>query len=206
MNENELMDNFFDTVHYQDESGEQFVGMPAPSSDDDDGEDGDDDGEPPSSGPAMINNQIILDPLPEPTEAQRHSGNYKKHHLRVQGLDIAIENPKGSVRRGVDADGNEWETVMPAHYGYLKRTDGADGDQVDIYIGPDENSEMVFVIEQKDLVSGKYDEDKVVLGVASPEEARALYTAGFSDGRGEERIMRVAPMTITEFKEWMKNG
>ena len=154
----------------------------------------------------FVENQINLDPLPEPTEAQRHSGNYKKHHIRVQGLDIAIENPKGSVRRGVDADGNEWETVMPAHYGYLKRTDGADGDQVDIYIGPDENSEMVFVIEQKDLVSGEYDEDKVVLGVASPEEARALYAAGFSDGWGEERIMSVAPMTITEFKEWLKNG
>ena len=63
----------------------------------------------------------------EPSEAQKESGNYRKAHLDVQGLPITIENAKGSIRRGKDKDGETWETVLPAHYGYIKRSEGRTG-------------------------------------------------------------------------------
>ena len=87
--------------------------------------------------------------LPEPTEAQKKAGNYKVGKIKLQGLDISIENPKGSVRKGKDKDGEEWSVTMPAHYGYVRRTEGADGDQVDIYLSdrPAE-SDPVFVVDQ----------------------------------------------------------
>ena len=40
-----------------------------------------------------------------PTPAQKEAGNYKKAHIKVQGLDIAIENPTGTERTGVDPNG-----------------------------------------------------------------------------------------------------
>lgn len=56
-----------------------------------------------------------------PTEAQKEAGNYRKGKVTVAGLDITIENPKGSRRSGVSKDGTPWSVVMPAHYGYITR-------------------------------------------------------------------------------------
>lgn len=42
-----------------------------------------------------------------PTEKQKEAGNYKKGHIKVDGLDVTIEQPKGSIRRGTDANGNK---------------------------------------------------------------------------------------------------
>lgn len=139
-----------------------------------------------------------------PSEAQKAAGNYKKHHVRMHGLDIALENVKGGKRSGVDRDGRRWAVTMPAHYGYIKRTEGADGDHVDVYIGPDHASKNVYVIDQKDAETGKFDEHKVMLGFGSEAQARATYLKGFSDGKGAQRIQSIKPMTIDQFKEWLK--
>src|SRR5690606_5788935 len=79
--------------------------------------------------------------LPEPSEAQKEAGNYRKAHLRIQGIDIAIENPRGSIRSGIDPGGNKWEVSMKSHYGYIKKSKGADGDHVDVFVGPNPESE-----------------------------------------------------------------
>lgn len=144
--------------------------------------------------------------LPEPTEAQKEAGNYKKGHIKLHGMDIAIENPKGSERSGTDTDGERWSVTMPAHYGYVKRTEGADGDQVDVYIGDKAESSKVFVIDQVDAQTQKFDEHKAILGVDSRDEAEALYVQGFSDGRGGDRLGAVTEMTADQFKDWVKNG
>ena len=47
-----------------------------------------------------------------PTEKQKEAGNYKKGHVQVGTFNITIENPKGSVRSGIDTEGNKWETIM----------------------------------------------------------------------------------------------
>lgn len=140
-----------------------------------------------------------------PSDAQKESGNYRKGHVKFQGLDIAIENSRGSMRRGVGADGEPWSVKMPAIYGYLKRTEGADGDHIDIYIGPHHKSPRVFVVDQVDADSGEYDEHKVMLGFGSKKQAENVYCKAFSDGKGKCRIGHVAEMTIDQFKDWLKD-
>jgi hypothetical protein len=140
-----------------------------------------------------------------PTEAQKTAGNYLKGHIRVHGLDVTIENPKGSLRTGVH-EGKPWRVRMPADYGYLRKTTGADGDHLDCFIGPDETSDKVVVIDQKDLKTGKFDESKVMLGFKNREAAVGGYCNSFSDGNGVKRIMKITPMGVDEFKEWLRSG
>ena len=139
------------------------------------------------------------------TEAQKHAGNYKKTHINLQGLNIAIENAKGSTRSGKDKTGKAWSVKMPADYGYIKGTSGADGDHVDVYVGPDINSDSVFVVDQKDRVTGKFDEHKVMIGFKSLHDATEVYKSAFNDGKGADRMGHVARLTMHEFKNWLKN-
>lgn len=139
----------------------------------------------------------------EPTEAQKLAGNYKHGHVSIHGLNISIENAKGSQRSGTDPDGKPWSVDMPNHYGYVKRTTGADGEQVDVYVGDAAEATTAYVIDQNDAATGKFDEHKVMLGYNSPEEARAAYVAGFSDGKGEQRLGGFTPMAMDEFKGWL---
>lgn len=145
----------------------------------------------------------------EATEAQKKAGNYQKSHLKLHGMEISIENPKGSIRSGRDADGQEWHSPeLPADYGYLKKSTGADGDHLDVYIGPEPLSDKVFVINQKDLTTGKFDETKTILGARSPAEAQAIYTRSFSDGQQKalDRIGDLLEVSVDEFKRWVREG
>ena len=146
-----------------------------------------------------------LNVLSQPTKAQKDAGNYKKGHLKWQGFDVTIENPRGSERSGTGADGQPWRVTMSAHYGYLRRTEGADEEQVDIYLG-DQPSDKVFVVDQVDADTGEFDEHKVIGDVADLGAAEALYDAGFSDGRGSQRRKAVTELTVEQFKEWLASG
>lgn len=141
-----------------------------------------------------------------PTEAQKTAGNYRKDHISFQGIPITIENKKGSTRRGVAASGNSWSCTLPADYGYIKHTEGADGDQVDAYIGADKQSPLVIIVNQKDLRTGRFDEHKCMLGYNSERAAVEDYCRAFADGKGRARIASVEPMSIHAFKAWLKSG
>lgn len=154
-------------------------------------------GKPYASGGAVTVNK-------EPTPAQKAAGNYKKHHIRFHGLDISIENPKGSTRSGEGRNGKKWSSTMPDHYGYIKRTQGADGDHVDVYVGDNDRSNRVYVIDQKDPETGVFDEHKCMLGYADRDKAVAAYRSAFSDKK--ERMMKVTRLSIPEFKGWLKSG
>jgi hypothetical protein len=97
----------------------------------------------------------------------------------IQGIPIAIENRKGSVRKGTDPDGNEWRTKMKNPYGYIKGTKGADGEEVDAYVGPDKEAPKAFVVHQRDKETGKYDEDKVMLGFRTKADAKKAFLAHY---------------------------
>lgn len=144
-----------------------------------------------------------IEAAPEPTEAQKGAGNYRKGHARWNGLDLSIENARGSERSGKGPDGAEWSVTMPADYGYFRRTEGADGDHVDFYMGPNEASETAFIIDQVDAETGVYDEAKVMLGYDSPADARAAHEAAFSDGKGAARLGGITMMGVPELKEWL---
>lgn len=141
--------------------------------------------------------------LPEPTDAQKEAGNYKKGHTNLHGMDIAIENPRGSTRSGKRKDGSTWSHEMSDHYGYVKRTMGADGDQVDVYIGPKQESQNVYVVDQVNQDSGKFDEHKAMIGFDSEQEAVAAYESNFDKGW---KVGPVKAMSVDGFKSWLKDG
>lgn len=117
---------------------------------------------------------------------------------KVQGLPIAIENRKGSVRKGTDSDGHEWRTKMKHPYGYIKGTKGVDGDPVDVYVGPDKEAPNAFVVHQhKDDGTG-YDEDKVMLGFKTKAEAKKAYLEHYDDPKFLGPISRVSIERLKE--------
>jgi len=141
--------------------------------------------------------------LPAPTQAQIGAGNYKKGRIRLHGLDISIENPQGSERAGTSPDGTEWRHTMSDHYGYIKRTTGADGEQVDVYVGPQHDSDKAFVIDQVNQQDGSFDEHKVMLGYPDEASAVTAYRSNFDKGW---KVGPVSAMSVDEFKQWLKDG
>lgn len=142
----------------------------------------------------------------EPSEAQKEAGNYKKGHVRLWGFDISIENAKGSERSGKDAEGKEWSVTMPAHYGYIKGTQGKDKDHVDVYIGPSTDSEKVFVVNQNEKKDGAFDEHKVMLGFEDRDKAIATYDKAYTGDLGPKLRGSVVSTTIDAFKAWLDKG
>ncbi|WXL27773.1 LPD38 domain-containing protein [Ectopseudomonas mendocina] len=141
--------------------------------------------------------------LPSPSAAQIEAGNYKKGKVRVHGLELSIENPRGSERSGKRPDGSEWRHTMSDHYGYIRRTTGTDGEQVDVYLGPQAESDQVFVVDQLNQQDGSFDEHKVMLGFPDEESAVAAYRSNFD---ADWQMGKVSAMPVAEFKEWLKGG
>lgn len=138
-----------------------------------------------------------------PTDAQKEAGNYKKGHVKVDGFDITIENAKGSTRSGKDSDGKEWSVTMNNTYGYIRGTEGVDGDHIDIYLSDDPSNGNVFVIDQV-KADGTFDEHKVMYGFASAEEARDNYLANYSEGW--TGLGTISEVTKDEFKKWIDSS
>lgn len=138
-----------------------------------------------------------------PTEAQKEAGNYKKGHVKIDGYDVTIENPKGSVRSGKDADGNEWSVTMNNDYGYIRGTEGVDGDHIDVFLSDNPETGDVFVIDQVNP-DGTFDEHKVMYGFKSALAAKRAYMANYSkDWTGLGNITRVSK---EEFKKWVNSS
>jgi Inorganic Pyrophosphatase len=131
---------------------------------------------------------------PEPSEKQKHAGNYQKGHLSINGINIAIENPMGTRRRP------GWETLK-AHYGYIKLTEGADGDHVDVFVRngtPDDYAGPVYVIDQ--YINGKFDEHKIMIGWQSKQKAVEAYLGSYQDGWQCGPVTR---LSWRDFKSWI---
>lgn len=143
----------------------------------------------------------------QPSQAQARAGNYSLAHVIVGGLDVSIESPMGSIRSGVAPNGERWSVRLPADYGYIKRTVGADGDHLDVYLGPMAHAAHtlpVWVVDQCDADTKAFDEHKVLIGFPDSASARHTYLSAFSDGRGRDRVQRVCRLSFQEFKERLK--
>jgi hypothetical protein len=127
-----------------------------------------------------------------------YSGHPLQGRTKVHGMDISIENRKGSTRSGTDKDGHEWHTDMHFNYGYIRGTVGVDKDHLDAYIGPNPESEIVYIVNQNDPVTGDFDEQKVMLGFGSEEEAKAAYLKQYDRPGFFGSIVK---MDIDTFKE-----
>lgn len=138
-----------------------------------------------------------------PTEAQKEAGNYKKGHVKVDGFDITIENPKGSVRSGKDSDGKDWSVTMNNDYGYIRGTEGVDGDHIDVFLSDNPEQGNVYVIDQVNQKTGEYDESKVMYGFNSIEEAKDAYLANFEEGW---KVGVVSGVSKEEFRKWIESS
>ena len=144
----------------------------------------------------------------EPTEAQKKAGNYKKGHVQVGTFDITIEQPEGSIRRGTDADGKQWEIKMHNTYGYFRGTEGVDGDHIDVFLSNDIdgwNGRKVFVVDQYNP-DGTFDEHKVMLGFNDMDEAKSDYLANYKKGWENGRRITVSTTNLEDFEKWIDSS
>lgn len=143
-----------------------------------------------------------------PTEKQKEAGNYKKGHVQVGTFNITIENPKGSVRSGIDAEGNKWETTMQNTYGYIRGTEGVDGDHIDVFLSDDIdgwNGRKVFVVDQYNE-DGTFDEHKVMLGFNEADDAEAAYFANYDKDWAKKHRTVVTAVNLEDFEKWIDSS
>ena len=141
-----------------------------------------------------------------PTKAQKEAGNYKKGHVQIGTFNVTIEQPKGSVRSGVDANGNKWETEMKNTYGYIRGTEGVDGDHIDVFLSDDIdgwNGRQVFVVDQRNE-DGSFDEHKVMLGFNDINDAEAAYMSNYEEGW--QGLGAITGVSIEEFEKWIASS
>lgn len=139
----------------------------------------------------------------EPTDAQKEAGNYRKGHVRIDGYDITIEQPKGSTRRGIDENGKKWEQTMNNTYGYIRGTEGVDGDHIDIFLSDNPTEGNVYVVDQVNP-DGSFDEHKVMYGFNSADEARNAYLSNYEEGW--QGLGTITEVSKDEFKKWVENS
>ena len=135
-----------------------------------------------------------------PTEAQKEAENYRKGHIKVRGMDVSIENPKGSQRSGTDEDGNKWSQTMNNTYGYIRGTQGKDGDHVDVFLSDTPDKGKMYVVDQMGK-DGKFDEHKVMIGFDSEEAAKKAYLSNYQDGW--KGLGNITEVSIEDFKKWL---
>lgn len=164
-----------------------------------------------NKGGALLSEQIATasaEVNTEPTEAQKEAGNYKKGHIQVGTFDITIEQPQGSVRRGTDANGKEWESKMNNTYGYIRGTVGVDGDHIDVFLSNDIDGwdrRKVFVVDQYNP-DGSFDEHKVMLGFNDADEAKGDYLANYEQGWENGRRIDVSAVNLEDFEKWIESS
>ena len=144
----------------------------------------------------------------EPTEAQKEAGNYKKGHVRIGQFDITVENPKGSVRRGVDASGKAWEQTMRNTYGYIRGTEGVDGDHIDVFLTNDIdgwNGRRVYIVDQYNE-DGTFDEHKVMLGFNDEAEAQDAYLSNYEKGWSFKHKLVLSSVNLPDFEKWINSS
>ena len=130
-----------------------------------------------------------------PTDGQAEAGNYRKGHVTINGIPVTIECAKGDRRKP------DWPPLT-AHYGYIKRTEGADGEQVDVFVHPHAESEIVFVVDQVDA-EGRFDEHKALIGWTSKAKAKAAYLSNYPKGF---RCGPISCFTLDDFRAWLEHG
>ena len=141
-----------------------------------------------------------------PTEAQKEAGNYKKGHVQIGTFNVTIEQPKGSVRSGVDKGGKKWEIEMQNTYGYIRGTEGVDGDHIDVFLSDDIDGwdgHKVFVVDQRNA-DGSFDEHKVMLGFNDINDAEAAYMSNYEEGW--QGLGAITGVSIEEFEKWIASS
>nr|DAR12058.1 MAG TPA: Cytosine specific methyltransferase [Caudoviricetes sp.] len=150
----------------------------------------------------------IVETEPNPSEAQKKAGNYKKGHLTFGGYDFTVETPKGVTRSGKDEQGKPWSVTMHDTYGYILGKIGVDGDHIDMFINDaadlDSFEGNVYVVDQVNPETGEFDEHKVMYGYPSVEAATEAYLSNYS--KGWKGLGKVASVPKATFDKWLESS
>lgn len=150
----------------------------------------------------------IAETEPNPSEAQKKAGNYKKGHLSFGGYDFTVETPKGTTRSGKDEQGKPWSVTMHDTYGYILGKIGVDGDHIDMFINDaadlDSFDGNVYVVDQVNPETGEFDEHKVMYGFPSEEAATEAYLANYS--KGWKGLGKVTAVPKATFDKWLESS
>lgn len=150
----------------------------------------------------------IAETEPNPSEAQKKAGNYKKGHLSFGGYDFTVETPKGTTRSGKDEQGKPWSVTMHDTYGYILGKIGVDGDHIDMFINDaadlDTFDGNVYVVDQVNPETGEFDEHKVMFGYPSEEAATEAYLANYS--KGWKGLGKVTSVSKATFDKWLESS
>ena len=138
-----------------------------------------------------------------PTNKQKEASNYKMAHIYFSGFKITIENAKGSKRYWKDKNGNDKYTVLKNHYGYFSNSKGKDGDNIDVFLGNNQDSNIIYVIDQN-KENGTFDESKVMLGFNSKKEAKDAYLSNFD--KNWKGFKSITGVHKNIFKKWLYDG
>ena len=138
-----------------------------------------------------------------------HLTDKEDYKFKLQGkrvwndINISIENKKGSTRSGIDSKGKPWEIKMKHSYGRIPRTEGNDGDNVDVIIGPDLNSDLVFIVHQTTPWMKGWDEDKCIIGAKTKKQAESIFKSMYNQGGFMGPIDTIS---VEVFKEQLKGS
>ena len=150
----------------------------------------------------------IAETEPNPSEAQKKAGNYKKGHLSFGGYDFTVETPKGTTRSGKDEQGKPWSVTMHDTYGYILGKIGVDGDHIDMFINDaadlDSFDGNVYVVDQVNPETGEFDEHKVMYGYPSEEASTEAYLANYS--KGWKGLGKVTSVPKATFDKWLESS
>ncbi len=145
----------------------------------------------------LFNKGRVVESSDDKLKEDQHFKLQDRRYFR--GLDIAIENKKGSTRKGINDDGTSWKTLMKFDYGYIRKTESPnDGERVDVYLGPDESSDKAFIVNQNNPFTGKFDEQKAMLCFSSADEAKKAYLSQYDNPKF---FGSMKEMPFDEFKE-----
>lgn len=120
----------------------------------------------------------------------------------VCGVQVSIENMMGTVRSGPG-----WRVEMPADYGHIPCVDSAEGpmEWMDAFVGPNRDSETVWIVDAIDPRTGKFDEHKCMLGFEDEDHARSTFEAAYHDD-AVRRVGGITAMSKDEFQAWLRSG
>jgi phage gp29-like protein len=124
------------------------------------------------------------------------------NRYQFQGLPIAVEHARGTTRTFHDGTGAKTgESLMLNDYGFIEGAAGSDGQDLDCYVGPNEDAKNVHVVHQlaaPDYV--KRDEDKVMLGFSRLDAAQTAFIGNRPDGAKAFGGMSVIPVDVFKAK------
>lgn len=146
-----------------------------------------------------------LPPEPKATEAAERAQSQARDSAgqsttllyQTHSLLAVIESPKGTHRSG---------GVLQADYGYLRGKSGADGEAVDVFIGPRPTLSACWVVDQVNPQTGEFDEHKVLIGFATKAEALACYLGSYQEGFALKILKAIHDTNARDVKHWLLNG